>query len=74
MSDAVIPVPADWKKRAFMTKAQYDAAYAESLQRSGRFLAQGSGTAGLDQAFHQGGQLVLSTRTICTSNGSRMAP
>jgi acetyl-CoA synthetase len=27
----VIPVPEDWKKRAFMTAAQYDAAYARSL-------------------------------------------
>jgi acetyl-CoA synthetase len=32
MSDAVIPVPDDWKKRAFMDKAQYDAAYAESVR------------------------------------------
>jgi acetyl-CoA synthetase len=32
MSDAVIPVPEVWKKRAFMDKAQYDAAYAESVR------------------------------------------
>ncbi|HWY62913.1 MAG TPA: acetate--CoA ligase [Rhizomicrobium sp.] len=31
MSDAVIPVPAAWRERAFMNKAQYDAAYAAAL-------------------------------------------
>ena len=32
MSDAVIPVPEAWKKRAFMTAAQYAQAYAESVR------------------------------------------
>jgi acetyl-CoA synthetase len=32
MSDTLIPVPAEWKKRAHMTAAQYDAAYAESVR------------------------------------------
>jgi acetyl-CoA synthetase len=32
MSESLIPVPEEWKKRAFMTKAQYEAAYAESLR------------------------------------------
>ena len=32
MSDSPIPVPADWKTRAFMTAAQYDAAYAQALR------------------------------------------
>ncbi len=32
MSDSLIPVPEDWKKRAFMTKAQYEAAYAQSVK------------------------------------------
>ena len=32
MSDAVIPVPEEWKKRAFMTAAQYADAYAASLR------------------------------------------
>ncbi|HJT43193.1 MAG TPA: acetate--CoA ligase [Rhizomicrobium sp.] len=32
MSDSLIPVPEDWKKRAFMTRAQYEAAYAESVR------------------------------------------
>jgi acetyl-CoA synthetase len=31
MSDSLIPVPEDWKKRAFMTEAQYEAAYAQSV-------------------------------------------
>ncbi len=31
MSDSLIPVPAEWKKRAHMTAAQYDAACAEAL-------------------------------------------
>ncbi len=31
MSDQLFPVPAEWKKRAFMTRAQYEAAYAESV-------------------------------------------
>ena len=47
-----------------MTKAQYDAAYAASLARPGRLLAQGSGAAGLDQALHQGEELSPGTRTI----------
>ena len=32
MSDSLFPVPEEWKKRAFMTAAQYEAAYAESLR------------------------------------------
>jgi acetyl-CoA synthetase len=32
MSDQLFPVPAEWKKRAFMTSAQYEAAYAESVK------------------------------------------
>ena len=31
MTDTLVPVPAEWQARAFMTKAQYDAAYAEAL-------------------------------------------
>ncbi|HEU0096290.1 MAG TPA: AMP-binding protein, partial [Rhizomicrobium sp.] len=31
MSESLIPVPEAWKKRAHMTAAQYDAAYAESM-------------------------------------------
>ncbi len=32
MSDSLFPVPQEWKKRAFMTAAQYEAAYAESVR------------------------------------------
>jgi acetyl-CoA synthetase len=32
MSDPLFPVPEEWKKRAFMTGAQYEAAYAESVK------------------------------------------
>jgi acetyl-CoA synthetase len=32
MSDPLFPVPEEWKSRAFMTRAQYDAAYAESVK------------------------------------------
>jgi acetyl-CoA synthetase len=32
MSESLIPVPDAWKKRAFMTAAQYEAAYAESIR------------------------------------------
>jgi acetyl-CoA synthetase len=32
MSESLIPVPEEWKKRTFMTCAQYDAAYAESVR------------------------------------------
>ncbi len=32
MSDSLFPVPKDWKKRAFMTHAQYEVAYAESVK------------------------------------------
>ena len=32
MSESLIPVPEEWKKCAFMTKAQYEAAYAESVR------------------------------------------
>ena len=31
MSDTLIPVPAEWKSRAFMNQAQYEAAYKASL-------------------------------------------
>ncbi len=32
MSDDLFPVPAEWKTRAYMNKAQYDAAYAQALK------------------------------------------
>jgi acetyl-CoA synthetase len=32
MSDSLFPVPEEWKKRAHMTAAQYQAAYAESVR------------------------------------------
>ena len=32
MTDSLFPVPAEWKTRAFMNKAQYEAAYAEALK------------------------------------------
>ena len=32
MSDSLFPVPEEWKKRALMTKAQYEAAYAASIK------------------------------------------
>src|SRR5882757_8668803 len=32
MSDNLFPVAEEWKKRAFMTEAQYEAAYAESVR------------------------------------------
>ncbi|HEX4271033.1 MAG TPA: acetate--CoA ligase [Rhizomicrobium sp.] len=32
MSDPLFPVPEEWKKRAFMTQAQYEAAYTESIK------------------------------------------
>jgi len=32
MSETLIPVPEEWRQRAFMTAAQYEAAYGESLR------------------------------------------
>jgi acetyl-CoA synthetase len=32
MSDQLFPAPEEWKKRAFMTRAQYEQAYAESVK------------------------------------------
>src|SRR4051812_17139885 len=32
MSDSLFPVPEEWKKRALMTRAQYEAAYAASVK------------------------------------------
>jgi acetyl-CoA synthetase len=40
MSDAVIPVPAEWRDRAFMNKAQYDAAYAAAFSDPDAFWRQ----------------------------------
>ncbi|MES2473677.1 MAG: AMP-binding protein, partial [Pseudomonadota bacterium] len=40
MSESLIPVPEEWKKRAFMTKAQYEAAYAESVRDPDGFWGQ----------------------------------
>ncbi len=40
MSENLIPVPEEWKKRAFMTKAQYEAAYAESVRDPDGFWGQ----------------------------------
>jgi len=40
MSENLIPVPEEWKKRAFMTRAQYEAAYAESVRDPDGFWGQ----------------------------------
>ena len=40
MSESLIPVPEEWKKRAFMNKAQYEAAYAESVRDPDGFWGQ----------------------------------
>ncbi len=40
MSESLIPVPEEWKKRAFMTAAQYEAAYAESVRDPDGFWGQ----------------------------------
>jgi acetyl-CoA synthetase len=40
MSDAVIPVPAEWRDRAFMNKAQYDAAYSAAFSDPDAFWRQ----------------------------------
>jgi len=32
MSETLIPVPEEWKKRAFMTRGQYEGAYADSIR------------------------------------------
>src|SRR5690349_13477749 len=32
MSETLIPVPEQWKKRAYMTRGQYEGAYAESIR------------------------------------------
>ncbi|HEX3755042.1 MAG TPA: acetate--CoA ligase [Rhizomicrobium sp.] len=37
MSENLIPVPEEWKKRAFMTAAQYEAAYAEAKRDPDNF-------------------------------------
>ena len=37
MSDSLFPVPEEWKTRALMTKAQYEAAYAASIKDPDRF-------------------------------------
>ena len=37
MSESLIPVPAEWKARAFMNKAQYEAAYDAALKNPDAF-------------------------------------
>ncbi|HYS44843.1 MAG TPA: acetate--CoA ligase, partial [Rhizomicrobium sp.] len=37
MSDSLFPVPEEWKKRAHLTTAQYEAAYAESVRDPGGY-------------------------------------
>src|SRR6195256_3253808 len=37
MSESLIPVAEEWKKRAFMTEAQYRAAYEESVRDPDRY-------------------------------------
>ena len=40
MSESLIPVAEEWKQRAFMTAAQYEAAYAESVRDPDGFWGQ----------------------------------
>src|SRR5471032_2604165 len=48
MSDNLFPVPEEWKKRALMTQAQYEAAYAASVADPDGFWRKEA--AGLDWA------------------------
>jgi acetyl-CoA synthetase len=43
MTETIIPVPEDWKKRAFMDKAAYDSAYAASLADPDGYWGQEAG-------------------------------
>jgi acetyl-CoA synthetase len=40
MSDKTYPVPAQWKKRAFVDKSEYEAMYAESVKSPAKFWAK----------------------------------
>ena len=72
MSD-LFAVPEEWKKRALMTGAQYDAAYAEAKRDPDGFW--GKEAARLTWASPSPrSRMSPGTRTICISNGSRMAP
>ncbi len=51
MSDALIPVSAEWQARAFMTKTQYDAAYAASLADPDKFWAGEAARLTWDRPF-----------------------
>ena len=40
MSDISIPVSSDWRERAFIDKAKYEAMYAQSLKDPNGFWAE----------------------------------
>ena len=49
MSSKTYPVPASWKKRAFVDEAGYKAMYAESVKSPGQVLGEACQAAGLVQ-------------------------
>ena len=51
MSDQLFPVPEEWKKRAFMTQAQYEAAYAESVKDPDGYWKKEAGRLTWDKPF-----------------------
>ena len=59
MSDTVIPVPEQWRARAYWDKAKYDAAYAEALVNPDAFLLRARPSGWIGQEAYQGRQLDL---------------
>ncbi len=54
MSEVVIPVPAEWKRRAFIDAAKYEEMYQASIRDPEAFWAQRGAQARMDHAVQAG--------------------
>ena len=59
MSEKIYDVPAEWKSRAFIDDAKYQAMYAQSIKDPNGFWAEAGQAHPLDEALHQGEEHLL---------------
>ena len=53
MSEIVIPVPAEWKRRAYIDAAKYEEMYRASVAELRRVLGRRSAQARMDEAVQE---------------------
>ena len=73
MSEKVYPVPAQWKKRAYVDDADYKEMYAESVEVAGEILGKARQAASTGSRPRPRSRTRPLPMTMSRSNGSRTA-